>query len=116
MGSVAASDVTSRPEVAAFVARAESDEPTTYDNDDLAGSTSDALALFLRDIRQHPLLTKEEEVELAQAVERGDLEAKERMINSNLRLVVGQVLDQLRELRELDAALLLAALDEGVDR
>ena len=63
-------------------------EQTSYANDDMAGVTSDALALFLRDIRQYPLLTKEEEVELASRVELGDLEAKERMINSNLRLVV----------------------------
>jgi RNA polymerase primary sigma factor len=38
----------------------------------------------------HPLLTAAEEVELAKRIERGDLEAKERMINSNLRLVVSQ--------------------------
>ncbi len=69
-------------------ARDGADEITTYDNDELAGSTSDALALFLRDIRHHPLLTREEEVELAKRIEQGDLEAKERMINSNLRLVV----------------------------
>src|SRR5207249_7819810 len=36
----------------------------------------------------HPLLTAAEEIELAKRVERGDMEAKERMINSNLRLVV----------------------------
>jgi RNA polymerase primary sigma factor len=59
-----------------------------YDNGDIAEITSDALALFLRDVRRYPLLTREEEVELAKRVERGDLEAKERMINSNLRLVV----------------------------
>ena len=59
-----------------------------YNHDELAVMTSDTLALFLRDIRRHPLLTAEEEVELAQAIERGDLEAKERMVNSNLRLVV----------------------------
>ncbi len=59
-----------------------------YGNGDMAGSTSDALALFLRDIRRYPLLTKSEEVELAKRIEQGDLEAKERMINSNLRLVV----------------------------
>ena len=69
-------------------ARDDSEEATTYDNDDLAGTTSDALALFLRDIRHHPLLTKDEEVELAKRIEQGDLQAKERMINSNLRLVV----------------------------
>ena len=38
----------------------------------------------------HALLTAEEEIELAKRIERGDLEAKERMINSNLRLVVSQ--------------------------
>ncbi|MDQ4048843.1 MAG: sigma-70 family RNA polymerase sigma factor [Actinomycetota bacterium] len=63
-------------------------EEVTYENDELAGTTSDALALFLRDIRHHPLLTKEEEVALAKRIEQGDLQAKERMINSNLRLVV----------------------------
>ncbi len=59
-----------------------------FENGQLADSTSDALALFLRDIRRYPLLTAEEEIELAKRIEQGDLEAKERMINSNLRLVV----------------------------
>ncbi len=61
---------------------------TRYRPDDLAGTTTDALQLFLNELRRYPLLTKEEEVELAKAIEAGDLEAKERMINSNLRLVV----------------------------
>jgi RNA polymerase primary sigma factor len=52
------------------------------------GAASDALELFLRDIRRHTLLTAGEEVELAKRIERGDLQAKERMINANLRLVV----------------------------
>jgi len=55
-----------------------------------ATAAGDALALFLRSARQHPLLTAAEEIELAKRIERGDLEAKERMINSNLRLVVSQ--------------------------
>jgi RNA polymerase primary sigma factor len=59
-----------------------------YNHDELAVMTSDTLQLFLRDVRRHPLLTAEEEIELAQAIERGDLAAKERMVNSNLRLVV----------------------------
>ena len=50
--------------------------------------TPDALDLFLDDIRRYSLLTKDEEVELSRQIEQGDLEAKERMINSNLRLVV----------------------------
>jgi RNA polymerase primary sigma factor len=61
---------------------------TRVENGDLAGATTDALQLFLNEIRRYPLLSAEEEVELAQRIERGDMEAKERMINSNLRLVV----------------------------
>jgi len=48
----------------------------------------DSLSLFLRDIGRYPLLTASEEVALAKRVERGDPAAKERMITSNLRLVV----------------------------
>jgi RNA polymerase primary sigma factor len=133
MGHVVAADVTSRPEVAAFLARGEERgcvhlseldelsqtleladdefdaleshlerqgiditddcgrggvEPTTFRNGELAAATTDALQLFLNEIRRYPLLTAAEEVELAKRIEQGDLEAKERMINSNLRLVV----------------------------
>jgi RNA polymerase primary sigma factor len=63
-------------------------EDGTYVNGDLAVATTDALQLFLNEAGRWPLLTKEEEVELAKRIERGDHEAKERMINSNLRLVV----------------------------
>src|SRR5919199_73975 len=61
---------------------------STYVNGDLAVATTDALQLFLNEAAKWPLLTAEEEVELAKAIERGDQQAKERMINSNLRLVV----------------------------
>jgi RNA polymerase primary sigma factor len=44
--------------------------------------------LYLREISRTPLLTKEEEVELAQRAEQGDEEAVQRLIRSNLRLVV----------------------------
>ena len=50
----------------------------------------ESLELFLRKARVHPLLTAAEEIELAKRIERGDLAAKERMINANLRLVVSQ--------------------------
>ena len=53
-----------------------------------ASFTTDSLQLFLNDAGRYPLLTAAEEVELAKRIERGDLEAKNRMINSNLRLVV----------------------------
>ena len=51
-------------------------------------TTTDALQLFLRETGRHPLLTAAQEVELAKRIERGDREAKQRMIQSNLRLVV----------------------------
>jgi RNA polymerase primary sigma factor len=63
-------------------------EPTTFRNGELAAATTDALQLFLNEIRRYPLLTAQEEVDLSKRIEQGDLEAKERMINSNLRLVV----------------------------
>jgi RNA polymerase primary sigma factor len=49
---------------------------------------ADSLQLFLADIGRHKLLTAADEVMLAKAIERGDLSAKRRMIESNLRLVV----------------------------
>jgi RNA polymerase primary sigma factor len=52
------------------------------------GATADSLQLFLTEVGRHELLTAADEVALAKRVERGDLAAKERMINSNLRLVV----------------------------
>jgi RNA polymerase primary sigma factor len=60
----------------------------TYVNDDLATATTDALQLFLNEAGRYKLLTASEEVELAKRIERGDKEAKDLMINSNLRLVV----------------------------
>ena len=60
----------------------------TYVNGDLAVATTDSLQLFLNEAGRYPLLTAAEEVELAKLVERGDQAAKDRMINSNLRLVV----------------------------
>jgi RNA polymerase primary sigma factor len=60
----------------------------TYTQAEVAEATSDSLQLFLRDISQRPLLTAVEEVELAKRIERGDTAAKNRMIESNLRLVV----------------------------
>jgi RNA polymerase primary sigma factor len=52
-----------------------------------SGST-DAMTLFMSRAGRYPLLTAAEEIELAKRIERGDAKAKERMINSNLRLVI----------------------------
>jgi RNA polymerase primary sigma factor len=50
--------------------------------------TTDSLTLFMNAAGRYQLLTAAEEVALAKRIERGDRAAKERMINSNLRLVV----------------------------
>ena len=53
-----------------------------------ADATVDSLQLLLREAGRYRLLTPAEEIELAKRIEKGDLAAKDRMINSNLRLVV----------------------------
>src|ERR671924_1747208 len=57
-------------------------QPVVYE------TTTDALQLFLREAGRHPLLNAAQEVELSKKIERGDMQAKQRMIQSNLRLVV----------------------------
>jgi RNA polymerase primary sigma factor len=84
-------------------------EQAGYRNEELAEQTTDALQLFFNEMRRYPLLTKEEEIELAQAVERGDLQAKERLINSNLRLVVSNARRYMRQ--DLN---LLDLIQEGI--
>ena len=66
----------------------EAREPDTETTPEPAVATSDSFTLFMNEIGRHQLLTAAEEVALAKRIERGDKEAKERMINSNLRLVV----------------------------
>jgi RNA polymerase primary sigma factor len=63
-------------------------EPAPLDDAVLASATTDTLQLFLNEIGRHRLLTPDEEIDLAKRIERGDLDAKDRMINANLRLVV----------------------------
>jgi RNA polymerase primary sigma factor len=61
--------------------------PTNIELNEAPAST-DPLTVFMHQLGRYPLLTAAEEVALAKRVERGDAEAKERMINSNLRLVI----------------------------
>ncbi|MFA6001703.1 MAG: RNA polymerase sigma factor RpoD [Thermoleophilia bacterium] len=51
-------------------------------------ATDDSLRMYLRDIGRIPLLSAAEEVSLAKRMERGDMEAKSRLVEANLRLVV----------------------------
>jgi RNA polymerase primary sigma factor len=50
--------------------------------------TTDSLQLFLKDIGKVRLLTAPQEVDLAKRIERGDMDAKQKMVESNLRLVI----------------------------
>src|SRR3954469_23962075 len=85
-------------------------EPTRFRIDDLAHQTTDAMQLFLNEAGRHRLLTPDEEIELAKRIERGDLAAKERMVNSNLRLVVSIA----RKYRNTGELTLLDLIQEGI--
>jgi RNA polymerase primary sigma factor len=71
-----------RPSTATETARAERRAQTE--------SATDSLQVFLNQASRYALLTGPEEIELAKRIERGDIDAKDRLINSNLRLVVSQ--------------------------
>ena len=74
---------------------------------------ADSLQAFLESIGKVPLLTARQEIELAKRIERGDLAAKEHMIEANLRLVV-HVAKRYRRDREGDGALsFLDLIQEG---
>jgi RNA polymerase primary sigma factor len=71
--------------------------------------TTDSMSLFMAEVRRHRLLTRAEEVELSRRIERGDLVAKERLVNSNLRLVISNA----RSYEGLDLPL-LDLIQEGM--
>lgn len=48
----------------------------------------DMLTQYFKSISRYPLLTKEEEIDLAKKIEKGDQRARQKMINSNLRLAI----------------------------
>jgi RNA polymerase primary sigma factor len=77
-----------RAEAAAEKGKQEVSSDQTNSDASSYESTTDALNLFLREVGRRPLLTAAQEVALAKRLERGDLDAKRRMIESNLRLVV----------------------------
>src|SRR4029079_13856900 len=63
-------------------------EDVTYTNAQVASATTDSLQLFLNEAGRYPLLTAAQEVEIAKRIEAGEKQAKDLLVNSNLRLVV----------------------------
>ncbi len=55
---------------------------------DLTDISADSIQMYLREIGKVPLLTGDDEINLAKRIERGDLTAKRQLIEANLRLVV----------------------------
>jgi RNA polymerase primary sigma factor len=90
-------------------AREQPEQAASYDNDGLASATADSLGMFLNEIARYPLLKAEEEVRLAKRIERGDKEARDRMVNSNLRLVVS-----IAKRYQGQGLLLLDLIQEGI--
>src|SRR3982751_6866750 len=64
------------------------EEDVAYTNTQIAAATTDSLQLFLNEAGRYPLLTAAQEVEIAKRIESGDKQAKDLLVNSNLRLVV----------------------------
>src|SRR3989442_2511141 len=77
------SDVYSEPDV-----HDEDDDEFEDDEEDKRGAIDDSLKIYLKEIGTYPLLTAEQELSLAERVAHGDLHARQRLIEANLRLVV----------------------------
>ncbi len=71
-----------------FNPEGDKDKKEEDEADDISRFANDSVQMYLREIGRVPLLTREQEVTLAKRVARGDQQAKNQLINANLRLVV----------------------------
>ena len=76
------------PDDADLADREQEPEDEEDDSESYEETTKDAIKIYLKDIQKTTLLTAEEERELARKIAKGDMAARDRMIESNLRLVV----------------------------
>ena len=98
-----------------FAEAAEAEAANVESDDYVKDIADDSVRLYLREIGRVPLLSGEEEVELAKRIMKGDKAAKDKMVEANLRLVVsiakkyiGRGLDLLDLIQEGSAGLLRA--------
>ena len=108
-------DVVDEPDVSELEDEVEDDEDTLNNNQYIDDVSDDSVRLYLRKIGKIPLLSAEEELELAQRVVKGDKKAKDKMAEANMRLVVsiakrysGRGLDFLDLIQEGNTGLLRA--------
>ena len=92
-----------------------SDEELAITDENVDAFADDSVRLYLREIGKIPLLTPEEEADLAKRIVKGDKKAKDKMVESNMRLVVsiakrygGRGLDFLDLIQEGNTGLLRA--------
>ncbi len=92
-----------------------SDEELAITAENVDAFADDSVRLYLREIGKIPLLTAEEEADLAQRIIKGDKKAKDKMVEANMRLVVsiakrygGRGLDFLDLIQEGNTGLLRA--------
>lgn len=92
-----------------------SDEDLAITAENVDAFADDSVRMYLREIGKIPLLTAEEEADLAQRIVKGDKKAKDKMVESNMRLVVsiakrygGRGLDFLDLIQEGNTGLLRA--------
>lgn len=69
----------------------DSDDKLNFDDEKNSSSSKIPSNIFSREVNRYPLLTKEEEIELSRRIKKGDKEALDTLVNSNLRLVFSQV-------------------------
>ena len=93
----------------------EEDIKTEIEKGNIYTKDTDALTMYLRDISAYPVLTYQEQSELAKKTKEGDLNARDKLIKSNLRLVVslakkyvGCGIDYLELIQEGNVGLLKA--------
>ncbi len=85
------------------------DELSSEKQDDKNVGVDEQITSYMKEIREYPLLTQQEEIELAKRIEKGDKEAKDQLIVSNLRLVVSVA----KNYNHYDTVTLMDLIQEG---